>query len=42
MMEYDRNPLKCECGALMKKDGIVVLGKQINLERYKWEGRNAG
>lgn len=42
MMEYDRNPLKCECGALMKKDGIVVPGKQINLERYKWEGRNAG
>ncbi len=42
MMEYDRNPLKCECGALMKKDGIVVPGERKNTERYRWEGQNAG
>jgi hypothetical protein len=42
MLEYDKNPLKCECGALMKKSDIVVPEKRRNQERYRWEGRNAG
>lgn len=42
MQEYDRNPLKCECGALMKKDGIVVPGERGIIERDRWKGQNAG
>ena len=41
MLEYDRNPLKCECGALMKWDGIVVPKEEDYIERYRWKDRNA-
>ncbi len=41
MLEYDRNPLKCECGGLMKWDGIVVPKEEDYIERYRWKDRNA-
>lgn len=41
MLEFDRNPLKCQCGALMKRDDIVVPGKNHYIERYRWKDRYA-
>ena len=42
MLDYNRNPLKCSCGTLMKRDDIVVPWEREKIERYKWKGQNAG